>query len=86
MGKLISKRVPNTLYLEGLPLPPVPVSLVSWTQQIQDIRDFEMREDDVILCAYPKTGEGYLISLHIDVFLAFLTYVLCPPYDQCLSK
>ena len=44
--------------VEGLPFPPVQLSMVTWKKQIDDIRELEIREDDVILCAYPKAGKS----------------------------
>ena len=63
-----NRILPDLVALEGLPLPPVQLSLQSWKKQVDDIRSMELRQDDVILCAYPKSGKNidhmvYIYSL-----------------------
>ena len=56
--KVFGKRFLPLGEVEGLPLPPVQLSMVTWKKQIDYIRELELRDDDVILCAYPKAGKS----------------------------
>lgn len=58
--KVFGNRFLPYVDVEGLPLPPIQISLASWKGQIEDIRALELRDDDVILCAYPKAGTHWL--------------------------
>ncbi|XP_070204245.1 amine sulfotransferase-like [Littorina saxatilis] len=67
--KLFGKQFFPLGEVEGLPLPPVQLSMVTWQKQIDDVRKLELRDDDIILCAYPKAGTHWLWEI-ISMLLA----------------
>ena len=62
--QVFGKRFLPFVEVDGLPLPPVQPSMVTWRKQIDDIRELELRDDDVILCAYPKAGKSGNTASH----------------------
>ncbi|XP_076472885.1 sulfotransferase 1C2-like [Babylonia areolata] len=46
--------------VEGMYLPPRYPSMTTWSEQILELRQMTLRQDDVMLCAFPKTGTHWL--------------------------
>ncbi|PVD32860.1 hypothetical protein C0Q70_08307 [Pomacea canaliculata] len=46
--------------VEGIPLPSFRFNKEEWEKHIDDLRNMELRHDDILLCTYPKTGTHWL--------------------------
>ncbi|XP_025090203.1 sulfotransferase family cytosolic 1B member 1-like [Pomacea canaliculata] len=51
---------PNFCLVEGLPLPIFRPTTEEWQKHITDLRNMELRHDDILLCTYPKSGTHWL--------------------------
>ena len=42
--------------VDGMYLPPSPPGMQGWEDKIADLRGMKLRDDDVLLLTYPKSG------------------------------
>ena len=56
-GETISEfGMPIFKFYDGMDLPPFPRIIENVGKQFEDIRNLQLKESDVILCTYPKSG------------------------------
>ncbi|KAK6181396.1 hypothetical protein SNE40_009253 [Patella caerulea] len=52
----------KTIEVDGIPIPPFPEEMLgnSYSEHFRKLREMNIRDDDVIICAYPKAGTHWI--------------------------